>query len=61
MPFSDFHVEPEICLSVNRIELNIKYQKIVTQKLYLMRKQKSGPRKMANTWMKNYKKMTKIR
>ena len=42
MPFSDFHGDPEICLSVNGIELIIKYRKIVMQKLYLIRKQKYG-------------------
>ena len=36
MPFSDF----KICLSVYRIELIIKYRKIVIQKLYLTSKQK---------------------
>ena len=40
--FFDFHGDPEICLSVNRIELTTKYRTIVMQKLYLMRKQKSG-------------------
>ena len=45
MLFSDFHGDPEICLSVNRIELTIKYQKIVIHKLYLMHKQKSRPYK----------------
>ena len=37
----DFHGDPETCLSVNRIELTIKYRTIVMQILYLMRKQKS--------------------
>ena len=40
MPISDFQGDPEICLSVNRIELTIKYRKILLQKLCLMRKQK---------------------
>ena len=53
MPFSNFHGDPGICLSVNIIELIIKYQKIVMQKLYLMRKQKSGVSKIAKIWMKN--------
>ena len=40
MPFPDFHGDPEICLSVNGIEL---IKRIVMQKLHLMHKQKSGP------------------
>ena len=47
MSFFDYHGDPEIILSVNRIELIIKYRKIVMQKLYLMRKQKPGLWKMA--------------
>ena len=34
MSFPDFHADPEICLSVSRIELTIKYRKIVIQKSY---------------------------
>ena len=41
--FSDFHGVPEICLSVKRIELTIKYWKTVMQKLYILHKQRSGP------------------
>ena len=33
MPFSDFNGDPEICLSVNRAELTIKYRKAVMKKL----------------------------
>ena len=42
MPFPDFHGDLKVCLSLNRIELSIKYFKVVMQKLYPMRKQKSG-------------------
>ena len=41
MLFSDFHGDPEICFSINTIELTIEYWKIAMQKLYLMREQKS--------------------
>ena len=33
MPFSGFNGDPEICLSVNRTELTIKYRKVVMKKL----------------------------
>ena len=45
MLFSDFHGDPEICFSINTIELTIKYWKIVMQKLYLMREQEFDPKK----------------
>ena len=45
MLFSDFHGDPEICFSINTIELTIKYWKIVMQKLYLMREQEFDPEK----------------
>ena len=60
MPFSYFLGDSEICLSVNRIELTIKYLKTVIQKFNLMRKQKSGPQKMAKIWMKRHKKWQKV-
>ena len=36
MPFSYFHGDPEICLSVNTIKLIIKCRKIVMLHLYLI-------------------------
>ena len=40
MSFSDFHGDLKICISVNRMELTIKYRKTVMQKLYLTHKHK---------------------
>ena len=52
MHFFNFHGHYEIYLFLNRIDVIIIYQKIVMQKLYLMRKQKYGPWKMAKIWVK---------
>ena len=47
--------DPQTCVFVNRIELIIKYRKILLQKLGLMRKTKSGAWKMATISWKTLK------
>ena len=59
MPFSDLNGDPEICLSVNRAELTIKYRRAVMKKLIL--KQKSGPYKKVKISIKHPKIMIKFR
>ena len=60
MLFSDIHGDPEICFSIDTIELTIKCWKIAMQKLYLMREQKSRPEKIAQIWMKKPLKKQKL-
>ena len=58
--FSDFHRSFESCLSVNRIELTMKYRRFVMQKLLCVSRF-VDLEKMMKSLLKNLKNMAKIR